>query len=162
MSSLTSFGFGHQSFGHRPFGHDDWAYIVLYETLPEKYLEEDANNGYFYQKFIKAVSSSFNEMRALIQKYDDLVDPNKIRTDLIKHLADSFGIETDDYNPESYQRTAIRINTRFNVIKGTQKSFEVLAKIYGFNLDITEMWWDGSEYTDEDPWVYNEEIGTVG
>jgi hypothetical protein len=24
------------------------------------------------------------------------------------------------------------------------------------------MWWDGSEYTDEDPWVYNEEIGTVG
>jgi len=160
--TLTSHGFGHQPFGDRPFGHDDWAYMVLYESLPEHYIEEDANNDYLYQKFITAISQSFNEMQALIQRYTTLSNPDEIRTDLIKHLADNFGVEIDDYNPDDYQRMAIKIATRFNIIKGTVKSFETLAAIYGFDVEVTELWWDGTDYTSEEPWILNEYVGTIG
>lgn len=161
---ITSSGFGHQPFGHRPFGHEDWCYIVLYESLPEEYKTQDELNGGLYKKFVLGVCPSFNELRTLISGFDSLVDPDKIRLDLLKHLADSFGVEIDDFNPEEYQRTAVRVNARFNVIKGTARSIEVLANIYGFNLTVQESYYSESaaDYTTEDPWITDEVVGTIG
>jgi phage tail P2-like protein len=161
MASPVSHGFGHQPFGHRPFGHEDWAFIVLYESLPEEQKEEDLKNGYYLMKMIKGMTPSFNELKFLVDEYGSLMNPDKVREDLIRHLADSFGVDIDDYNPIEYRRLAIRVATKFNTIKGTLQSFVTLANIYGFNVEVTEMWWNGTEYIEDEPWVTGEEIGEI-
>jgi len=155
-------GFGHQPFGHHPFGHTDWAHIVLWDELEERVREEDFEAGGWFYKFISALMPMFNNLITLISRYQDwVVDPRTTRKDLLKRLANNFGVVLDLSEPEDYQRMAIEIAGRLRFIKGWRESYEILCRIHGFEVDVKELWWDGEKYTENPPRVTNEVIGTI-
>ncbi len=157
-----SSGFGHEPFGHFPMGHSDWARMVLWEELPDEKKQEDLDAGGYYYKFVTSLMPSFNELKSLIygsKKY--AIDPATARADLLKHVADKFGVTLDYAEPEAYQRTRIEIAGRWRLIKGTKTSYEVLCAVHGFSVDVKEIWWTGSSYSETGPLVSSEIIGYI-
>lgn len=142
-------GFGDEPFGDFPFGDSDWVYTVLWDELPEEKKEEDLAAGGYFQKFVTALMPSFDELRRLIHGANDYVlDPFKARADLLNYLAQKFGIVLDLAEPEYFQRTRIAIAGRWRLIKGTEESFKVLCAVHGFDVVVTELWWNGTHYTE--------------
>jgi len=155
-------GFGHQPLGNAPFGHADWAKTVLWDELPEEIKQEDLDEGGYYYKFVTALVPSFKEIRRLVygsKKY--LIDPATVRLDLLKYVANKFGVILDFAEPEAYQRTRVEIAGRWRLIKGTKTSYEVLCAIHGFNVDVKEIWWTGVKYSESGPSTDSEVIGVV-
>jgi len=155
-------GFAHSPMGNFPFGHADWAETVLWDELPEETKQEDLDAGGYYYKFVTALMPAFNELQRLVygsKKY--LIDPATVRGDLLKYVASKFGIILDFAEPEAYQRTRVEIAGRWRLIKGKREAYEVLCAIHGFNVDIKEVWWTGTEYSTAGPTTYNEVIGTM-
>lgn len=155
-------GFGHGAFGERTFGEVDWARVVLWEELPEDKKQEDLDEGGKYYDFVTSLMPSFNELKTLIYKsHEHLIDPDTVRIDLLNYVARNFGITLDLAEPEAYQRTQVEIAGRWRLIKGTDTSYEILCAIHGFNVEVKEMWWNGSTYTETGPEVTNEVVGVV-
>ena len=155
-------GFGHESFGHFPFGHSDWSKIVLWDELPEEKKTEDLEAGGFYYKFVMSMIPSFDELKRLVYGSKDyLIDPATVRFDLLQYVAGKFGIILDLAEPEVYQRTRVEIAGRWRLIKGTETSYKILCAIHGFDVDVFEVWWDGSRYTTYGPSIANEVIATI-
>jgi hypothetical protein len=155
-------GFGHDSFGESPFGDTDWAYTVLWEELSEEKKQEDLDAGGWYEKFVRCLIPSMNELKFLIYKgHDYTLDPRTARADLLRYIASGFGIIPDLDEPEEYQRTKIEIVGRWRLIKGTEAAYEVLCAIHGFNVEVKEIWTNGVAYVSELPHISNEVIGTV-
>lgn len=155
-------GFGHQDLGNVPFGHADWAKVVLWDELPGEVKQEDLDNGGYYYNFVTALLPSFNELRRLVygaNKY--LIDPATVRMDLLRYLANKFGVILDFAEPEAYQRTRVEIAGRWRLIKGTETSYVVLCAVHGFDVEVKEIWWTGSDYSTTGPAVDNEVIGVV-
>lgn len=155
-------GFGNAPFGNFPFGNSNWAYTTLWEELPEEVRQDDLDNGGWFYKFVTSLLPSFNELKRLIYGMDrHLDDPITARNDLLKYLAERFGIILDFEEPEAYQRTRIAIAGRWRLIKGKKEAYEVLCRVHGFEVDVQEMWWNGSIYTDDGPTVSNDLLGYI-
>jgi len=155
-------GFGSGPFGDEPFGQIDWAYQVLWEELPENKKKEDLDNGGWYEKFVRCLVPSFNQLRYLIYRsHDYVLDPRTARTDLLRYIAGNFGIVPDLDEPEEFQRTKIEIAGRWRLIKGTENAYKVLCAIHGFNVEVSEIWYSGTSFTTTGPHVSGEVIGTI-
>lgn len=152
---MSNNSFGNSPFGANPFGHIDWSRIVLWEELPSEMKESDAQAGYPYREFVYSFCPGFDWLRSNIDRFKYLDDPNKIRLNLLSYLASNFGIDLDEEQPESYQRMRVQIAGRWNIIKGTILSYIVLCKIYGFECDVIPLWWNGVDYIEDGPTVYN-------
>ena len=155
-------GFGRGNIGSGPFGRADWAKSVLWDELPEKEKARDLENGGWFYLFVTCLMPAFNELRnAISLTYQGKVSPRTVRPDLIKYLANMFGIDPDLAEPEEYQRMNIEIASRWRLIKGKRESYEIVCKIHGFNVVVDELWWNGSNYTTIGPNVAGEAIGTI-
>jgi len=155
-------GFGHGPFGEETFGYTNWAYVVLWEELPERKKQEDLDAGGWYEKFVRCMIPSLNELKFLIYKsHDYVLDPRTARKDLLRYIAGNFGIIPDLDEPEAYQRTKIEIAGRWRLIKGTEDAYKVLCAIHGFNVDVEEIWTDGTTYSSTGAHVENEVIGVI-
>lgn len=155
-------GFGHDPFGEDPFGLIDWAYVVLWEELPEDKKQEDRDAGGWYELFVRCLVPPINELKYLIYKsHDYVLDPRTARKDLLRYMAGNFGIIPDLDEPEEYQRTKIEIAGRWRLIKGTEDAYEVLCAIHGFEVDVYEIWTNNDTYTTSGPHVTDEVIATV-
>ena len=155
-------GFGYDSFGVDPFGHTDWAYHVLWEELPESKRQEDLDAGGWYEKFVRCMIPPINQLKFLIYKsHDYVVDPRNARKDLLRYIAYNFGITPDLDEPEEYQRMKIEIAGRWRLIKGTEDAYKVLCAIHGFDVEVSDIWTDGTSYTTSPPSVGDEVIGVV-
>jgi hypothetical protein len=156
------YGFGHFPFGHETFGHANWAYVVLWEELPEDKKQEDLDAGGWYEKFCRCLVPPFNELKFLIYKsHDYVIDPRTARKDLLRYIAGNFGIVPDLDEPEEFQRTKIEIAGRWRLIKGTTDAYKVLCAIHGFSVDVYDIWTDGESYTTTGPNVSDEVIAIV-
>lgn len=155
-------GFGNEPFGTFPFGNSDWAYAVLWAELPENIRQQDLDAGGYYYKFVTALMPGFNELKRLIYgKRKHTADPITARNDLLRYLAEKFGVILDFEEPEDYQRTRIAIAGRWRLIKGSIESFEVLCAVHGFDVVVKELWWNGTIYSDDGPQIDNEIIGYI-
>lgn len=155
-------GFGHGAFGRRQFGHIDWARAVLWEELPEADRQLDMEAGGAYYNFVTCLMPSFDELKNLIYKnHEHLMNPRTVRMDLLKYVAGNFGVVLDYAEPEEYQRTQTEIAGRWRLIKGTKKSYEILCAIHGFDVDVKNVWWNGTNYNMTGPRVTNEVVGTM-
>lgn len=155
-------GFGNQPFGKFPFGNSDWGLVVLWDELPDSVKQEDLDNGGWYYKFVTALVPSFNEMISLIfgmRKYK--VDPATVRMDLLRYIAEKFGVILDYAEPEAYQRTRVEIAGRWRLIKGTEASYKVLCAVHGFDVEVEEIWWTGTSYSGNRPVITNDLIGVT-
>lgn len=155
-------GFGHDSFGKDSFGHADWAYQVLWEELPEQKRQEDLDAGGWYEKFVRCLLPPINELKFLIYKSREyVVDPRTARKDLLRYIAGNFGIIPDMDEPEEYQRMKIEIVGRWRLIKGTEDAYKVLCAIHGFEVDVYDVWSDGTNRTTSPPNVSDEVMGVI-
>jgi hypothetical protein len=155
-------GFGTESFGNFPFGQTNWGKIVLWDELPEEMRNQDLEAGGWYYKFVTALVPSFNEMLNLISRsHENLIDPATVRMDLLKYVADKFGVILDYSEPDVYQRTRVEIAGRWRLIKGKKESYEILCAVHGFNVSVKEIFWNGEGYTTVGPKVSNEQIGVI-
>jgi len=155
-------GFGREACGHGPFGHAYWAKAVLWDQLPEKDKLEDIESGGWFYKFVTCLMPSFEQLKTLIDRtYDGKISPRTVRPDLIRFLAQRFGIDTDLAEADIYQRMNIEIAARWRLIKGKKESYEILCKIHGFDVTVSEIWWNGTGYTIVGPSVSGEIIGTL-
>jgi len=155
-------GFGKDKFGVDPFGHADWAYQVLWEELPEEKKQEDLDAGGWYEKFVKCMIPPINSLKFLVYKsHDYVIDPRTARKDLLRYIAGNFGIIPDLDEPEEYQRMKIEIAGRWRLIKGTTDAYKVLCAIHGFDVEVYDIWTNGTIYTTSEPNVSEETIATI-
>ncbi len=154
---MSNDGFGNFYFGDVPFGHIDWSRLVLWEELPSEAKQADKDAGYPYRDFVYSLCPSFDWLKANIDRFKDLDDPNKIRLNLLSHLGSNFGIDVDEAQPEEYQRMRVQIAGRWNVIKGTVESYYVLCGVHGFNVEVVPLWWNGEIFVEGNPTIYMEE-----
>jgi len=138
----SGFGFGEEPFGEFPFGDSDWTYGVLYNELPQRMKDADAAAGGLYMSFVKALAVPMNNMRTLINNFSVLRDPIHVRIDLLYYYAHSIGLTIDTAENVDFQRTSADFYAEFVKIKGTARSFAVLAAIHGFDCSVEELWYD--------------------
>jgi hypothetical protein len=155
---VPDYGFGFRPFGEEPFGDPDWCRIVLWEELPPNMQEDDEAQGYPFRTFVYSMCPSFEWLRHHIDRFEDLTNPFKVRKDLLTYLAANFGIELDLAEPEDFQRIRVSLAARWNIIKGTVEAYEVLCRVHGFEVTVIPLWWNGTEYTESGPSIYNEAI----
>jgi hypothetical protein len=155
-------GFGQEPFGEMPFGNTDWCYHVLYDELPSQMQQQDQDEGGLYEAFVKAASIPINRMRELASGFDSSMrDPIRIRIDLLQYYASRFGIDVDPELREDVRRMRVDIFSRYRLIKGTRESIVVLARIHGFDLTLSELWWNGTTYIETSPVISWELLGVI-
>lgn len=59
---------------------------------------------------------------------------------LVEKLGHDFGIEVDRYEPEQFQRSAVRNAVQWLDIKGVDRSYDVLGKISGYRVVPFALW----------------------
>lgn len=153
---MSNIGFGNYYFGEMPFGHIDWARIVLWEELPEEAKIKDKEAGYPYRDFVFSVCPSFEWLKKNVDRFKNLDDHNKIRLNLLQYLASNFGIDLDIEQPEEYQRMRVQVAGKWNVIKGTVSSYYVICGVYGFDVDVVKLWWNGTSFSENSPYIFTE------
>jgi hypothetical protein len=153
---MPGYGFGNRPFGNFPFGDADWCKIVLYDEMQDFVKEQDEEAGGAYLKFVEAMCPSFEFLRRHISRFRTLQSPRQIREDLLVFFAENFGIEIDQAEPLDFRRTRASLAARWNIIKGTVDAYTVLARVHGFEVTVVPLWWDGTEFSEAEPVVFNE------
>jgi len=158
---MPSYGFGQQPFGEHPFGDVDYAKIVLWDELPPDLKDDDERVGSPYRTFVNAMAPNYQWIRNHIRRFQTIVDPRRIRIDLLEWFGQNFGIQIDLEEPEAYQRMRANLAARWNIIKGTVDSYTVLCRVHGFEVNVIPLWWDGTGYSEVQPRIYNEALTTT-
>jgi hypothetical protein len=153
---MGHYGFGEQAFGEHPFGDVDYAKIVLWDELPPDVKADDERQGFPYKKFVEAMAPNYQWVRNHIRGFQNIVNPLKVRADLLEWFGANFGIEIDVAEPEAYQRMRASLAARWNIIKGTVDSYVVLCRVHGFEVDVVPLWWTGSSYSETVPSIFGE------
>jgi hypothetical protein len=89
---------------------------------------------------------------------------------MISNLGADFGIDVDQYEPESFQRSSVRNAKQWLIRKGAQRGYDIIGKISGYRVVAYPLWrvptpppaWllpsevytiDGNSYTSVDPFL---------
>ena len=153
---MPHYGFGNDPFGDYPFGDVNYCRIVLWDELPEAIKDQDLASGGHYLTFVDSLAPSFQWIRNHIQSFNTIMDPRIIRHDLLALFAANFGITIDLAEPEDYQRGRASLAALWNIIKGTVRSYEVLCRVHGFEVEVVPLWWTGSLFSETPPHIYGE------
>jgi hypothetical protein len=81
---------------------------------------------------------------------------------LLELLAQDFGIKLDRQESEARQRSWVRNIGQWISIKGQARAYEVLAKISGFEAEVSQLWHIGPGFLDTVPAANVIEIGEAG
>jgi hypothetical protein len=150
------YGFGEGEFGINPFGDVDYAKIVLWDELPPDLKDDDERQGYPYKTFVESMAPNFQWIRNHIRRFRYIVDPRRIRLDLLEWFGQNFGIAVDVAEPEAFQRMRANLAARWNIIKGTVDSYVVLCRVHGFEVEVVPLWWTGTEFSETVPGIFGE------
>lgn len=63
---------------------------------------------------------------------------------LLPYLGSDFGVEVDQYEPESFQRSSVRDAKQWLVRKGAQRGYDIIGKISGYRVVAYGLWRIGS------------------
>jgi phage tail-like protein len=141
-------GFGRGPFGRGPFGRANFGYEALLRTFPASYIEDDAAAQGRIIRYLTMAEYFANQKRSEIDGMDDLVDPMKMRADILKHLASTLATEIDDSEPVPFSRSLINNAVRLYQIKGTADSYRIRGKISGFDVSVFNLYRYADIYDD--------------
>lgn len=133
-------GFGYYSFGHFPFGHADYGEDVIIRNFPETYLEDDENEGGLLKRYLLTVKDQVTSKKKEIDDMIDLVDPNKVRADILRHLGSTIDLVIDEAEPEDFARTLVNNAVIYYRLKGTRQAYKIRGKISGFDVDVINLY----------------------
>jgi hypothetical protein len=71
---------------------------------------------------------------------ETLVDPDRIRQDILFKLGAQIGLDLDENEGEDFQRTLVRDAVQYYQVKGSDLSFEIRGKISGFDVQVLKIW----------------------
>ena len=145
-----SYGFGHGGFGSTSFGAADWARIVLWDELPSNIRADDEAAGGAFREFVTALMPSFRWLTDHIERFRSVIEFDQARPELLRYVADAFGIRLDLEQPVDFQRLRLSLLARWNVIKGTEEAIRAVGKCYGFDVDVYRVFagCDGTEVSE--------------
>lgn len=109
---------------------------VVDPAFPEELQAEDRKNGFISTKYFELVSSKMQDNLDNARSLGNLLDPAKVRADLLAKLGRSFSVLIDETETEDFQRTLIERSTGLFAIKGTRTSYEVRGRASGFGIDV--------------------------
>jgi len=144
-------GFGYDPFGEEPFGFADYSDGTLWDFMPEIYRIEDEKRDNIFRNFIISLRPIFDEILLKTEKFPELRDANKIWIEHLKLLANDYGVVIDDNDVEYFKRSSIRNAFKWFGIKGTRNAYDIIGKIYGFAVEVKELYWTPSGFTSDPP-----------
>ena len=102
----------------------------LYNTLPPSYRVDDALVEYSLERYLSALSDGgFAKVIEEINGLLTLVDPDKIKSELLPILFKQYGFEIFNGIPEIYLRKLLPVVSELNSLKGTKTAVEYLTSI---------------------------------
>ena len=131
-------GFGRETFGHNPFGHSNFGADTVSRVFPKTTLEKDTNGELYH--YLLTIQNSVNDQKINVDSMIDLIDPDRVRKDILLHLGAMIGATLDDNEGEEFQRTLVRDAVQYYQIKGNDKSFKIRGRISGFDVDVIKIW----------------------
>lgn len=131
-------GFGREPFGNHPFGQSNFGADTVVRVFPKTTLDKDTNDELLH--YLLSIQNSVNLRKQDIDHMSTLVDPDRIRQDILFKLGAMIGLELDQNEGEDFQRTLVRDAVQYYQVKGTDKSFEIRGKISGFDVDVFRIW----------------------
>lgn len=131
-------GFGREPFGNHPFGQSNFGADTVVRVFPKTTLAKDKDG--LLEHFLLSVQNSVNKRKQTIDEMSNLVDPDKIRQDILFNLGAMIGIDLDENEGEDFQRTLVRDAVQYYQVKGNDKSFSIRGKISGFDVVVVKIW----------------------
>jgi len=137
-----SYGFGYYSFGHFPFGHSDFGEDVVVRAFPASYLEDPSTGvvNTILKNYLSIAKNKANEKKFEIDAMEDQIDPDLIKSDILKFLGSTIAVNIDEYEPDSFRRSLVSNAVPLYRIKGTEDSFRIRGKISGYDVDVVNIW----------------------
>lgn len=133
-------GFGRDSFGTFVFGRADIGNDYLIKKVPRIYKELDVGQNFVLKRFLEAIAALLNDIYIpKIVNFTDLIDPRKIRLDLIDFLASNFGIKTDEEEDEDFRRSELINLYQWLIRKGEDKGYLIKAAITNLSLSVKRL-----------------------
>lgn len=109
---------------------------VVDPAFPVEMLAEDKKNGFLHTRYFELVSETMTKNLDNARSLGDLLDPAKVRADLLAKLGRSFSVLIDETESEEFKRTLIERSTGLFQIKGTRTSYIVRGRASGFGVDV--------------------------
>jgi hypothetical protein len=142
MMAFNGFGFGYYNFGHFPFGKADYGEDSIVRSFPATYIENPSTGeiNQSLKNYLYIAKDIFNKKKIEIDKLDEQMDVNKIRTDILRYLGSTIAVDLDDYEPDDFRKSLVSNAVMFYRIKGTSESYKIRGKISGYEVDVINIW----------------------
>jgi hypothetical protein len=119
------------------FFHDN------YEAFLSEHDRGILKNSERAELLVKAVMSEFDVIQQKIGEISLIYDIDKVPDNFLDYLAGQFGFKKNDYEINNLgYRTLIRNILDIYNVKGTNYSFDLFFKFFGFSVDIKEFYFD--------------------
>lgn len=109
---------------------------VVDPAFPVEMLAEDKKNGFLHTRYFELVSETMEKNLDNARSLENLLDPAKVRADLLAKLGRSFSVLIDETESQDFKRTLIERSTGLFQIKGTRTSYIVRGRASGFGVDV--------------------------
>ena len=133
-------GFGYYAFGHFPFGYSDFGEDAVIRSFPTTYLEDDEENGGLLKRYLLTMKDQVNQRKKEIDDMEDLVDPNRVRQDILRNLGSTIDLVIDEAEPEDFARTLVNSAVTYYRLKGTRDAYRIRGKISGFDVEVINLY----------------------
>ena len=139
--AASGFGFGHYAFGHFPFGHSDYGEDAVIRSFPDTYLvDSSGEENVKLKNYLSTIKKSTNDAKIAIDDLDKQINPDEVRSDILRYLGSTIAVELDDYEPEEFRRSLVSNAIQYYRIKGTRNSYKIRGKISGYDVDVTNIY----------------------
>jgi hypothetical protein len=133
-------GFGYGPFGHAPFGHTNYGREVITNIFPQEYLDGDDDRGGILKKYLIVIENSINARKKEADQLADLIDADKIREDILRHLGTTLDVYLDDFEPPEFSRSLVGNAALTFQQKATKNGYKIRGKISGYDVEIINFW----------------------
>lgn len=131
----NGYGFGHAPFGKFPFGKSNFGRNSYLRSFPTTYVQdENGNVNEFLKHYLEVAAHNANEIKGEIDRLDQQVDFNKVRSDLLTHLGTTLAVTLDDYEPDEFRRSLVGNAIQYYQRKGTRDAYRIRGKISGYDV----------------------------
>lgn len=63
---------------------------------------------------------------------------------MVEHLSNDYGVDSDDHDPEAYQRAAVRDAWQWYRRKGADEGYQIVGDVYGHDVLAERLWYVGA------------------
>ena len=127
--------------GYFPWAPADFGEQSIVKSFPAAYkLDKKGQPNDFMKAYLAMAKHAMNSVKESIDGLDDQIDPQTVRSDILRFLGSTIAVELDDYEPQEYQRSLVANAVQFYRIKGTKDSYRIRGKISGYDVQVTNIY----------------------